>query len=79
MREDFNRLHEIMKKDWLFIEMDQLTDINHPFSAFYDKGLYSKQTSKSSNMSLWRLYETSKRYWNFTSLRRHKQLFKEPP
>ena len=37
MREDFNRLLEIMKKDWLFIEMDKLTDLNHPFSAFYDK------------------------------------------
>ena len=37
MREDFNRLLEIMRKDWLFIEMDKLTDLKHPFSSVYDK------------------------------------------
>ena len=37
MRTDFEKVIEIMKKDWTFIEMDRLTDLRHPFYAFYDK------------------------------------------
>ena len=37
MRQDFDRLIEIMRKEWIFVEMDRLTDSKHSFLAIYDK------------------------------------------
>lgn len=37
MRKDFQQVIEIMKKEWIFVEMDTLTDYKHPFYAFYDE------------------------------------------